>query len=66
MSEENPSAPTLPHYQLPGVPLPDNAKQQAPLMKLMGKMLAKRLPKLSKGKVSPQSVKIKQKKIKYW
>lgn len=52
-----PSAPTLPTYLQP--------KQQAPLMKMMGKMLAKRLPRLMKNpKIHSQNVKIGHKKQK--
>lgn len=40
-------------------------KQQGPLNKLLGKMLAKRLHQVH-SKVSRQTVKIKQKKIKYY
>ncbi len=40
------------------------AKEQAPLMKLMGKMLAPKMTKMMKmkGKISPQSVKVGHKK----
>lgn len=46
-------------------------KEQSPLMKLMGKMLAKRLPRLGKNpNIHSQSVKIghkkQQKKVHYW
>lgn len=39
--------------------------QQQPMMKLLGKMMTKRLH-LPHGKVSSQTIKIKQKKVKYW
>jgi len=46
-------------------------KEAAPMMKLMGKMLAAKLPKLARpGKISPQSVKVnhhkKEKKVPYY
>lgn len=39
--------------------------QQKPLMKILGKMMTKRLH-LPHGKISQQSIKIKQKKVKYY
>ena len=57
LPEQKAKLPTLPSYI--------QAKQQGPLNKLMGRMLAKRLPRLmSKGKIAPQSVKIGHKKPK--
>lgn len=59
------SIPTLPVYPH-ALPMATLA-QQKPLLKLMGRMMAKRmrLPR-GKAKVVSQSVKIKQKKVKYW
>ena len=59
--------PYLPPYQAPGgIARISNPKQQSPLNKLLGKMLAAKLPKLMKmkGKVSPQTIKIGHKKKK--
>ena len=69
MSDEQPQVPSLPTYlSKTGVSRLPDPKQQGPLMKLMGKMLAAKLPRLmAKGKISPQSVKIKHKKqVHYW
>lgn len=64
MNEQKP-IPSLPNYPqgVPVVPL----GQQKPMLKLLSRLMAKRmhLPK-GRGKVVSQSVKIKQKKIKYW
>lgn len=54
--------PSLPNYEKPGIPLPSHPKQQAPLMKMMGRMMAKRLPKMTKGKISSQTVKVNRRK----
>jgi hypothetical protein len=66
MTEPASIPPSLPNYSAPkGIPPPPHPKQQAPLNKLMGKMLAKHLPRLmNKGKIAPQSVKIGHKKQK--
>lgn len=64
MSDDKAILPSLPNYDPPGtvVTLPD-PKQQAPLMRLMGKMLAKRLPRLMNNpKIHSQTVKLKHKK----
>jgi len=58
--------PSLPTYQTGLAPIPDS-KQAAPLMKMMGRMLAKKLPRLMNNpKVHSQNIKIKQKKVRYW
>lgn len=64
MSEEK--VPNLPPYASPNSFL--TPKQQAPLMKLMGKMMAKRLPRLGRNPhVHSQNVSIKhKKKVTYW
>jgi len=61
----------LPKYEppRPEAARMSTAKEQAPLVKLMSKMLAPKIHKMPrmKGKISPQSVKVKhQKKVTYW
>lgn len=68
MIEQQPP-PTLPNYH--GVSMVPNPKQQGPLMKVMGKMLASKLPRMMKGKISSQTIKVshgkrKDNKVKYW
>jgi hypothetical protein len=53
--------PSLPQYP-PGIPMAER-KQQAPMMKMLGRMMSVKLPKM-KGKISPQNVKITHKKKK--
>lgn len=59
--------PSLPTYTAPrGITVAD-PKEQAPMMKLVGKMLSKRMPRLTKNpNVHSQTIKIKEKKVKYW
>lgn len=56
---------TLPDYNQPKGPTRATPEQQKPLMKMLGKMMTKRV-KLPHGKVSNQSIKIKEKKVKYY
>lgn len=68
MSEEYQA---LPKYEPPRPEAAhmSTAKEQAPLVKLMSKMLAPKMARMMKmkGKISPQSVKVKhQKKVTYW
>lgn len=61
--------PAFPNYPKPnpqGIPLPSHPKQQAPLMKLLGRML--KPPTVRRGKVlhSRQSVHITQRKKKWY
>lgn len=62
----------LPKYEPPktqGVRVASQ-EEQKPLMKMLGKMLAPKLTRMMKGKISPQSVKVghkkKQEQVKYW
>ena len=70
MSETTPP-PTLPTYQGPqGIRVAERS-EQAPMMKLMGKLLGKRLPRLMRNpKIHSQTVKVSHKKkkdqIHYW
>lgn len=66
MTEEKTTIPSLPTYAAPQGIRPATNKEQGPLMKLMGKMMAKKLPKLMgiKGKISPSTIKIGHKKKK--
>ena len=60
--------PSLPTYNNPqGLRIADR-QEQAPMMKLMGKLMAKRLPRLGRNPhIHSQSVKVKhQKKVTYW
>lgn len=57
--------PSLPNYSPPKGLARATPEQAKPLMKMLGRMMAKRL-KLPHGKVSSQSVTIKHKKCKYW
>jgi hypothetical protein len=67
MADKQPLAPSLPNYS-GGIQAHLTQKQQGPLMKIMGKMLAAKLPgRMKGGKISSQSVTIKhQKKVRYW
>lgn len=64
--ERQPPVPSLPTYTNPNTFV--DPKQQAPMMKMMGKMLGKRLPRLMKNpKIHSQSISIKhKKKVTYW
>jgi hypothetical protein len=56
--------PTLPQYPAPGLRVADR-KEAAPFIKLMGKLMAKRMPRLGKNpNIHSQSVTIKHKKKK--
>lgn len=61
--EEAKLPPSLTPYTA-GPPLA-TADQQKPLMKMLGKMMAKRI-RLPHGKTNSQSITIKHKKVKYW
>jgi hypothetical protein len=56
---------SLPDYSHPKGPATITAEQQKPLMKMLGKMMAKRL-KLPHGKVASQTIKMKHKKVRYY
>lgn len=60
-----PGVPSLPQYPLPpGLRVADR-KEAGPMMKLMGKLLAKRLPRLTNNpKIHSQTVKVGHKKKK--
>lgn len=57
--------PSLPAYNQPQGPKRASVDQAKPLMKMLGRMMSKRI-KLPHGKVASQSIKIKDKKVKYW
>jgi hypothetical protein len=67
VTPEQPPVPSLPNYS-GGIQAHLTQKQQGPLMKIVGKMLAAKLPSRMKGgKISSQTVTIKHKhKVKYW
>lgn len=66
MTSQPPPVPSLPTYSAPqGIRVAERS-EQAPMMKLMGKMMAKRLPRLGKNpNVHSQTIKVKHKKKKY-
>lgn len=67
MNEPQAALPSLPQYPAPNGPPRANKDQAGPIMKMMGKMLAKKLPRLTKNpKIHSQSVTIKHKRVRYW
>jgi len=69
--DDQPQVPSLPTYNNPqGLRIADQ-KEAAPMMKLIGKMMAKHLPRVGKNpNIHSQTVKLghkkQQKKAHYW
>jgi hypothetical protein len=65
---DQPPIPHLPTYAAPQGIRVATHEEQKPMIKLVGKMLAARMPKLARpGKISKQTITIKHKeKVKYW